>query len=256
MYSRCYSVIVMLAALAFMSQPANATSIAFDGFVQSFPIYADGGSGFNGPWVIGGFNAFAAGYAFNDFSLSFPSLQAGVGGSVSGNAFSQINGTIRNLAQPLGGTVYLSFLIRPDGTLNAGVFNGFFGLTLNGSLGNDLFVGKPGGGSLSQYVLETRGGSGQVPSGAPVNIGHTAFLVAKAQFVTGDDIFTLFVNPKPGQPEPGSGDAVKTDLDLGTVSKIGIYSTGAFTIDEIRIGMTFGDVTPKTGDNQDGGEDD
>jgi len=37
---------------------------------------------------------------------------------------------------------------------------------------------------------------------------------------------------------------VKTDLSLGTVSRIGIYSTGAFTVDEIRIGTTYADVVP------------
>ena len=37
---------------------------------------------------------------------------------------------------------------------------------------------------------------------------------------------------------------MKADLDLGTVSRIGIYSTGAFAIDEIRIGTTYADVLP------------
>jgi hypothetical protein len=35
---------------------------------------------------------------------------------------------------------------------------------------------------------------------------------------------------------------------LGLVPKIGIYSTGAFVVDEIRLGTTFADVVP-TGDN-------
>ena len=176
--SVCGAVAAVLAALTFTT-PAFATPVAFDAFSQSFPIYANGGDGFSAPWTIGGFNAFAAGYAFNDYSLSYPSLEASVGGSVSGNAFSQINGMTRALSQPLAASIYLSFLIRPDGTLNAGVLDGFFGVTLNGSLGSDLFIGKPGGGSLNQYVLETRGGIGQVPSGATVELGHTAFLVGR-----------------------------------------------------------------------------
>ncbi len=107
------------------------------------------------------------------------------GGSVSGAASSAINGAIRPLAQSLGPdntTVYFSFLIRPQGTLNSGVLNGFFGLTLNGSLGNDLFIGKPGGGMDTQYVLETRGGGGQIPSGTSAVVDQTALLVVKAQF--------------------------------------------------------------------------
>jgi hypothetical protein len=115
-HSGCYTVLALLAVLAFATS-ATATPVAFDGFIQSFPIYADGGDGFSAPWTIGGFNAFVAGYAFNDFSLTFPSLHAGVGGGVSGNSFSRINGTTRTLSQPLGASVYLSFLVRPEGTL-------------------------------------------------------------------------------------------------------------------------------------------
>jgi hypothetical protein len=79
-------------------------------------------------------------------------------------------------------------------------------------------------------------------------VGHTALLVLKAQFLTGNDVFTLYTNPKPGGAEPSSG-AVKSDVDLGSVSKIGIYSSGAFSVDEIRIGTTYEDVVPKRGTN-------
>ena len=250
--SACVSLLALAVALLVMSQPARASQVAYEGFGQSFPIYANGGFGFSGPWAQGGFNAFASGYTVNEDSLSYPSLQAGDAGSVSGGAFSAINGAIRNLAQPLGAdntTVYLSFLLRPDGTLDNGAFNGFFGVTLNGSLSNDLFIGKPGGGAVDQYVIETRGGIGQVPSGTSADVGHTALVVLKAQFLSGNDIFTLYTNPKPGGSEPSSG-AVKSDLDLGTVSKVGIYSSGAFTVDEIRIGTSYDDVVPKNGGGQ------
>lgn len=228
-----------------LSAPVAAFQIAEDSFTPSFPIYANGGAGFGAAWTQGGFNVFASGYVARARSLCYPSLDV-AGGSVSGEAFASINGATRNLAQPLGvnnTTVYVSFLIQPRGTLHDGVLNGFFGLTLNGSLGNDLFVGKPGGGALEEYVIETRGGSGQIASGTATVVGKTTLLVLKAQFMAGPDVFTLYTNPAAGRAEPGSN-VVKTDLDLGVVSKIGIYSTGAFTIDEIRIGTTFADVVP------------
>ncbi len=165
---------------------------------------------------------------------------------MSGGAFSAINGAIRSLAGPLGQdntTVYLSFLLQPQGTLNNGLFGGFFGLTLNGQ-GNDLFIGKPGGGpGAEEYVLETRGGSGQVSSGTPAVVGRTAFLVVKAEFLPGNDVFTLYTNPDPRDPEPADG-VTKTDLNLGVVSRVGIYTTGALAVDEIRIGTTYEDVVP------------
>ncbi len=244
------SLLILAAALLMASEPARASEVAYEGFGQSFPIYANGGDGFSGPWVVGGFNAFAAGYTSNVMSLSYPSLDPGTGGSVSGAAFSAINGALRPLAQSLGAdntTVYLSFLLRPDGILNNGIFSGFFGVTLNGSLSRDLFIGKPGGGAVDQYVLETRGGSGQVASGASANMNHTALMVLKAQFLSGNDTFTLYTNPKTDGPqpvEPSSG-AAKSDLDLGSVSRIGIYSSGAFTVDEIRIGTSYDDVVVK-----------
>jgi hypothetical protein len=239
-------VAVSVTVMALAIQPALAAPVAEDDFTPSFPIYANGGSGFSGPWTQGGFNAFASGYSARAGSLCYRRLDVG-GGSVSGEAFTAINGAVRNLAQPLGtpnSTVYVSFLLRPEGTLNDGIFNGFFGLTLNGSLGNDLFIGKPGGGAPEQFVIENRGGAGQAASGVHAVVGKTALLVVKAQFLAGNDVFTLYVNPRPGHPEPVTGNAVKSDVDLGTVSKIGIYSTGAFGIDEIRIGSTFADVTP------------
>jgi hypothetical protein len=228
-------------------RPARAAQRAYDGFALSFPVYARGGAGFTGAWAQGGFNAFAAGYGLATTSLCYGRLRTS-GGRVSGDAFPAINGILRPLEQPLGAnntTVYISFLVRPDGTLNDGIFNGFFGLTLNGSLGNDFFVGKPGGGMVDRYVIETRGGFGQVSSGAEAVVGRTALLVVKAQFLAGIDVFTLYTNPRPRRPEPSQG-LVKSDLDLGVVSAIGIYSTGAFTIDEIRIGTTYADVLPTT----------
>ena len=248
--SACVSLVALAAVL--MSQPARASQVAYDGFGLTFPIYANGGVGFSGPWAQGGFNAFASGYTTNEGSLSFPSLQASTGGSVSGAAFSAINGAIRNLSQSLGAdntTIYMSFLIRPDGILSNGIFGGFFGVTLNGT-SSDLFIGKPGGGAVDQYVLETRGGSGQVPSGTSTDVGHTALMVVKAQFLPGNDIFTLYTNPKPAGGSEPSGGAQKSDLNLGVVSKIGIYSSGAFTVDEIRIGTSYDDVVPKQGDGQ------
>lgn len=247
--SACCCFLALAAALLVVSQPARASQIAYEGFGESFPTYANDGIGFSGPWVQGGFNVTASSYTQNPYSLSYPSLVAGILGSVSGDAFDVISGTIRTLAQPLGvdgTTVYLSFLLQPNGTLGQGAFNGFFGITFNGSLSNDLFIGKPGAGVLDQYVLETRGGSGQVASGTSATPGQTALLVVKAQFQSGPDLFTLYTNPQPSQPEPSSG-AQKSDLDLGTVSTIGIYSTGAFTVDEIRIGTTYEDVVPKNG---------
>ena len=240
-----FSAIPLAMALTIVAQAAS-TPLAYEGFQLTFPQY-NTGDGFSGAWQQGGFNVFSAGYAASETSLSFGGLQTS-GGRVSSAAVSSINGAVRNLAQPIGAdntTVYLSFLIRPQGTLNGGVFNGFFGVTLNGSFGQEVFTGKPGGGAVEEYVLENRGGAGQVSSGTPAVVGQTAFLVVRADFLPGNDLFTLYTNPAPGGLEP-TGGIVKTDLNLGVVSRLGIYSTGAFAVDEIRLGTTFADVAPRS----------
>lgn len=239
------SALSLTIAMTVAIRPASA-QVVYDGFQLTFPDY-DTGTGLSGAWEQGGFNAFAAGYTTSEISLSFRGLETS-GGQIAGAAFTRINGSIRNLAQSLGAdntTVYLAFLLRPLGTLNDGVFNGFFGVTLAGGPANELFVGKPGGGAVEEYVIEHRGGFGQVSSGMSMAVGQTAFLVVRADFLPGNDMFTLYTNPVPGDPEPTNG-AVKADLNLGVVSRLGIYSTGAFAVDEIRIGTTYADVTPRS----------
>jgi PEP-CTERM motif len=176
--------------------------------------------------------------------LSFGALPTS-GNRVTTQSLQSIGGLTRGLSTPLGTpgmTAYLSVEFRPEGTLNAGAFNGFFGLYLNGSLGTDMFVGKPGGGAISNYVLEDRGGTNQHPTSFMPIVGATDWLVVRADFTAGIDKFTLYVDPTPGGSEPLSG-TVKQDSDVGTVSAITLYSTGAFSADEIRIGTTYADVT-------------
>jgi hypothetical protein len=233
-----------LTAVLIIPSPSAQAQIVYEGFDPTFPVY-NGGVGFSSPWAQGGFNVLAAGYTVSGASLSHPGLQTS-GGRVSGGAFAEINGAVRSLAQTMGTdntTAYVSVLVRPEGTLNDGIYSGFFGLTLNTAGLETLFMGKPGGGVLEEYVIELGGGVGQVSSGASTVVGQPALLVVKAQFRPGNDVFTLFVDPVPGDPEPAVG-ATKADTDLGIVTAVGIFSSGAFSIDEIRIGPTYAEVTP------------
>ena len=53
------------------------------------------------------------------------------------------------------------------------------------------------------------------------------------------------VQPHAVTPEPTAG-VTKADLNLGSVSRLGIYSTGAFSVDELRLGATYADVTQRS----------
>ena len=98
-----------------------------------------------------------------------------------------------------------------------------------------------GAGALG--VVEERGGGGQFASPVDVAIGETTLLVLRADLQPGNDRFTLYVNPSPLSPEPPTG-IVKQDMDIGGLDGIVLYSTGAHSVDEIRWGTTFADVTP------------
>lgn len=231
---------------------ARAQLVAYDPF--NYPTggvvgQSGGGSfGFSSPWAPGGFNASQS----SNFLVAPGSLQRGLlatdGGRLTSGSTSVISGITRNLSTPIGAggtTRYVSFLVEPQAPLHQGVFNGFFGLLFETAGEPELFIGKPGGGAIGNYVLEDRGGSGQFVSNFLTTPGETALLVVKAEFMpTGNDRFTLYVNPVPGMPEPASASVFKNDSNIGSVTGLTIYSTGAFELDEIRLGTTFAAVTP------------
>jgi hypothetical protein len=241
---------LVVASVFLFPMTADAALLAYDGFNYA-PAGSDllgnnGGFGFSTPWRPGGFNAsINTNYDLQTGSLSFGGLVTG-GNRVSTTAVTAIAGLTRDFLTPLGvpGTTrYASFLLRPEGQLQAGAFNGFFGVVLEQPVEPELFVGKPGGGAIDRYVLEDRGGSLQVASSTAPVVGETVFLVLKSQFTAGNDAFTLYINPTPGGPEPGAG-LIKNNSNVGTVAGLTLYSTGAFSVDEFRLGETFADVTP------------
>ncbi len=198
----------------------------------------NGGSGFAGLWTGDtNYDLGVDSLAFGGLTTSGHHMVTGAGGSIT-----EITRLLSAARGTAGTTSYLSFVVRPEGTLGQGAFNGFFGLRLNSSLGGGLFIGKPGGGAVNEFVLENDGGAQQVTSGVAAEVGEEYLLVLRADFTNGNDTFTLYVNPTPGAPEPISG-TIKNDLDLD-IHGMTIYSTGAFSIDEIRLGDTFAAVVP------------
>jgi hypothetical protein len=248
--------IVVLTAAALSDVSARAAIQSSDAFNYS-PVGSDllgksGGAGWAAAWAAGGFNAsFSNNFDISSGTLTYPGLESS-GERVSSGPQNAISGISRPLAIPIPAAVnqtttrYLSVLLRLDSSLNVGAFNGFFGVYLDGGGINDddLYIGKPGGGALAQWVVETRGGAGQVSTGKAVVSGQTTLLVLKADLRTGADTFSLVANPTLPGAEPAVYDAVKSGFDLGQLNGITIYSAGHFSVDEIRWGETYADVTP------------
>ena len=103
-----------------------------------------------------------------DASLSYP-LLATSGNALTTPSTSALNGIERNLASPISsGTIYVSCLLTPQGTLGSGNGTGFFGLYLHGST-NDLFMGA---GGLEPYNINLRGGTDVHLSSIPEVVGQ------------------------------------------------------------------------------------
>ena len=238
---------------------ARADLIAYESFSdQPGQVLSGngGGMGFSGAWHPGVIGP-KAGTSSPDNSAAYQvqgtSLTGGLpslGGRVAALAqYSLGYGVSRDLSSSIGAagtTVYMSMILRADGTLNEGASGGFFGLLLNAStttaaVSNDLFIGKTGSGA--SYGLEDRGGNNSHMAGTSAAIGVSDVLVVKAEFAAAGqaDKFTLYVNPT--ATSMGTG-VVKQDSDVGTVGSLTIYSSGAFSLDEVRIGTSLGDVLP------------
>lgn len=214
-----------------------------------------GGEGFDGPWVAAGFNAINP-QAYRVVAGALGSLKpvedkgyvqtdasrlATMESIFADMSYQPIKGIGRRLANPVDAsettTLYVAALLRPERADGEGVFGGYVGFYLDGTGNNDLFVGV-GGKSQPKYCLENRGGDGHVVSEHSAESGRTDLLVVKAELKPGNDVFTLYVNPDTGAPEPESA-TVKRDLDLGKVDQLVLYSTGAFSMDEFRVADSF-----------------
>src|SRR5204863_4924037 len=104
-----------------------------------------------------------------------------------------------------------------------------------------------GGAGVGNWSLDNNLSANQASSSTPVVVGTTTFLVAKVQFVAGADTITLYVNPTPGSAEGSLVAAATLNAELFAFNQIAI-STGAgahWTLDEIRLGTSFGDVAPR-----------
>jgi len=241
----------LASATALFTLPARAVLLAYEPF--DYPegellMGKNSGLGFADSWTPGSGRSSDA-FAMQAGKLTFRNLA--VRGTNHLSADGVLTGTAgsaalrRMLVQPLGSAntkAYLSFLFRPDvdppdvtGIRSAGVVIG------GGRASAELSVGRSG--TENDYLMQQPGGGGRVGVGLEPRVGETVFIVVKMEFRQGPDRFTMFLNPTPGEKEPVIG-AVKYDLDVELADTVRLFSFGACSLDEIRLGTTWADVTP------------
>lgn len=246
--------VVVIVGLLLGLTPVHAALIAYEGFDYASGSDIRGQNGGTG-WASG---SSWSGYAP---SVTWPGLVTSSGLSygslaIQGNALT--TATTPGIDPPPssaiywrnlpgfgqdGTTLYVSFLFRPETG-----FGYYGGVNLTDDIGNGIYVGKSGATGYDTYGLE--GPLNNIDSSVfPVTAGETAFIVLRAEFLSGNDSYSIFVNPLLDGVEPGIASASKTDFDpvpgstlAGTTFNFNNY--GYYTIDEIRVGTAYADVMP------------
>jgi Dockerin type I domain len=245
------AIAIAWAVLAFLAPRAGAALRAYEGFDYTPGSLLDkqnGGSGFASRWSeppvpVDGSDRNPPPERIASGSLAFGPLITAGHRVVTAGEFSFDS---RDLSlTPTGGVLYASFLLRRDTDGNGGQYDvgDYGGVELDGT-GTSILFGDSADNDL--YSIEIAGTGFPASSRAKVVTGATAFLVARVAFNPSSEDISLYVNPAPGRPEPSVANVTRNDLDLGTLTGVGISSgtNATWSVDEIRLGDTYDDVTP------------
>ncbi len=245
--------VAVAAALTFLSGPSARASILFsDGFNYTAATQL----GNDGSWKSPG-----AGVTVGTTNLgTYRSGSTLADFSPVGNDVYSVSGTSVTTYAPLttsvsSGTVYCSFLVKINATATSSGI-GMAGLlatgTTSASSGNasdafNLVWTANSGTTVELYAA----GSSSSHSGT-VDLGPVGALhLVVVQYVISTGVASLYLDPTPGGNQPGSPNITVTGtapaITLGNFY-IKNSSTGyspAFSVDTLRIGTTWADVTPQ-----------
>ena len=195
-------------------------------------------------------------------SLDYTGLAASTGNKISYGGTGSEN--YRTFTNQTSGTVYASFLINVGSITGITTTGGYtFGFVENGSTtayGGCLWIRNNAASGTTQYNLGVSGRSNTTASFASnvLELNTTYLVVVSYQMVAGttNDVVKLWVNPSSlGGVEPASLVSVTnsgTDFSSG-IQKVLLRQDNAtntpssLSIDEMRVGIAWADVTPAAG---------
>jgi hypothetical protein len=184
-------------------------------------------------------------------SLTFNGLKAS-----EGNKFS-FDGTgmeaVKAFTSQTSGIIYYSFLLRITDLASLNTTGGYFtSFTDNATnFGATVWV-KLNGTGFELGINPRTTAANTVWNGTPLNTNTNYFVVISYEMVAGttNDVVKMWINPIPGSEQPTTTLTATNGLaDLASVQRILIRQDGASTtpfieMDEIRIGLSWADVTP------------
>ncbi|MFK8104596.1 MAG: GEVED domain-containing protein, partial [Saprospiraceae bacterium] len=214
---------------------------AYEGFDYGTATVIDGqngGTGWSTPWIAG--NGTKGTRSIVDNSLVYQDL-ATSGGKLSVNPRKNIKltrGLVESYGAP-GTTGWAAFLFSPQ-TLSKGRIQLEFGNT------TALRFGKKNNNKFAINSLSTN---------ITAEEGTTYFVVARFDFSNGADDVYLWINPDLStEPALADADAVQSGFLAGFPQSIRLNmrsndKKGAYFIDEVRVGCSWGDVAPRSSNN-------
>lgn len=225
--------------------------LVYDGFAYADgTVVPDSGNSMNGgtgsgallQWT-GGWNdvspdSGANAYVVNSPGLTYDSLT--VGGNALNHGTDNL-GAQRNFTAASSGTYYVSFLLNITDAAST-----YAGVTFGGA-----YFGSINANGVRQLGVAGSYGSGTSALTDTVlsSTATTFLLVGKIDYSSsGADTVSLWVNPLTSvEAGAGAAAAVNTGLNLTSLGAVYIYqSATAFniTVDEVRFGTSWGEVTP------------
>ncbi len=233
------------AAVALTGQHAHAALLAYEPFNyvvgSSLANQTVTGTGFTGtwsPWSSGNGDKVSAN------SLSEGGLATSAH-SLAVTGYPPVVGTLATAISAATATapVWASFLYNPG----ASTYFGGFTLNLNDTNNQGLAFGVNDSASHLQQFTVLTGSVSAVAAAAPA-ANNTYLLVMEDVATASGGTLNLYVNPTVGAlSAPATPDAtVNYTKAIGNIGSLTLYglSSSPVTVDEIRIGNTYADVTP------------
>ncbi len=202
---------------------------------------ASTGTGESGTWTCGTTPSMVSGLTYTALPVANSALSTG-----GGRQFV-------SLATPTGsGTKWFSFLFKCSGDPGGN----WAGVYLKGDQANSIWAGFRGAnnGVLNVFGLGTITSAGTATTsgtaqGTSANIANTTvhLIVMKVDFNTSgtNDTVTLYIDPTANTSIPSvAATTTLTTVNIGTISAMGVNIQGGttMTVDEFRVGQTFGEV--------------